>query len=160
MNAFGTTLVSPFAGAAVRVLRTELGVEASAQAQRVESAPIRGSEVLVLVGVTGDVRGQFVLSMSAQTAMGVVGVMMGESVSELDEMGQSAVAELGNMIAGLATVELEQLGVQANITPPSLVTGRGAELSVRGACLVAVPLTTSLGEIMVHVALSEGEVTA
>ncbi|HYF76242.1 MAG TPA: chemotaxis protein CheX [Symbiobacteriaceae bacterium] len=147
-------LADPFVTAAVRVLTLELGSEVAQHDRSAEEAPLAGSDVTVMIGITGGVKGLMALSMSTETAGAIAGFMMGGPAAQLDEMGKSAVAELGNMIAGLATVELEQEGYPSNITPPSVVTGKETEISTGvGVGRVVAPLTTTFGHIAIHVAL-------
>lgn len=147
-------LANPFVSAAVRVLMAELGSEVAEQERRAEDAPLTGGDVTIMVGITGGVKGLMALAMSNETAGAIAGVMMGEPVAQLDEMSKSAVAELGNMIAGLASVELEQEGYPSNITPPSVVTGKETAISTTpGVGRVVVPLATSFGDIAIHVSL-------
>ena len=148
-------LADPFVAAAMQVLDTELGGEMSRKASVARQAGALGADVAVLVGVTGGVRGVIALTMPTETALAIAGIMMGEPVPALDEISRSAVAELGNMVAGLATVKLEQVGYVSNITPPSLVTGHNTEISTVGTERVVTVLVTSFGELSVHVALKE-----
>lgn len=149
-------LADPFVAAAVRVLTVELGSEVQRHNQSVEAEPLRGGEVTVMVGVTGSLKGLVALVMPLTTAAAVAGAMMGEAITELDDMAKSAVAELGNMMAGLATVQLEGYGYNSNITPPSIVTGKDAVISTHiGAKRIVVPLSTTFGGIAVHVMLTK-----
>ncbi|MDF2627645.1 MAG: cheX1 [Symbiobacteriaceae bacterium] len=149
-----TNLADPFVSAAVRILTAELGSEVARQERRNEDEPILGGDVTIMVGITGDVKGLVALAMSMETAGAIAGAMMGGPGAELDEIGKSCVAELGNMIAGMATVELEQEGYPSNITPPSVVTGRSMTISTGvGGGRVVFPLTTSFGHIALHVSL-------
>lgn len=150
----GSTFAEAFVMATVQVLKTELGSQVERSASMESSLASRG-DISVLVGVTGGLRGTMVLSMSQEAARLVIGAMIGEPAGEMDEMGKSAVAELGNMIAGLATVQLEQRGFQSDITPPSVVTGQNTAISTSGTEAVVVPLSTSFGLISLHVALKE-----
>ena len=43
-------------------------------------------------------------------AIGIFSAMMGEPVTELDDLGRSAIGELGNMITGQAAIMLEEAG--------------------------------------------------
>lgn len=146
-------LADPFVTAAVRILTAELGSEVAEHERSAENAPLLGSDVTIMIGITGGVKGLLALAMSNETAGAIAGFMMGEPVAQLDEMGKSAVAELGNMIAGLATVELEKVGYASNITPPSVVTGKETEISTGAGGRVVVPLSTGFGHIAIHVAL-------
>lgn len=148
-------LAEPFVAAAVQVLQSELGGEIARDGLVAVGAGALSGDVAVLVGVTGGLKGMIALSMPNETALAIAGTMMGEPVTVLDEISRSAVAELGNMVAGLATIRLEQMGYDSNITPPSVVTGQNTEISTAGFERVMMVLATSFGALSIHVALKE-----
>lgn len=89
-----------------------------------------GSDVNVLIGLSGGLRGSVVLGLSEAAALDVVGRMMGGmSIVELDEMGKSALSELGNMLFGTALGHLEA-AVPIELSPPTLITGRHLRLLI------------------------------
>lgn len=150
----------PLVAAAVEILQSAVGTGVLRGDIRSEEAPLCSDGVTTLIGVVGTMTGLFAMVMAEETARGVVGSMIGEPVTELDELGISAIAELANMIAGRATVNLEGLGYSANITPPSVLTEAGRELPFGSQPRMVAPLDTSLGVVTFHLALREDEETA
>ncbi len=146
-------LAEAFSAAAIHVLQEMLGTEVTVGEQRVESAALRAEDVTVLVGLTGEVSGLSLLTMPSATAFAVAGAMMGETVTELDDIARSAVAELGNMVSGAATIRLEEHGVSSNITPPSVLQGTSPEISTPHLERAVIPLRTGLGDITLHVSI-------
>lgn len=110
-------------------------------------------EVTVYVALVGTTRGMTLLGMATNTARQIAGAMIGEPQAELNEMGLSALAELGNLIAGGATVELERLGLQTDITPPTIMIGQKARLSTLALPRFVIPLNSPFGELHLHVAV-------
>jgi chemotaxis protein CheX len=110
-------------------------------------------EVTVYVALVGQARGLTLLGMSTLTARQIAGAMIGEPQIELNEMGLSALAELGNLIAGGATIELEKLGVQTDITPPTIMIGQRARLSTLALPRFVIPLDSPFGPLHLHVAV-------
>ena len=145
-------LINPFLVGALQVLE-EFGISARRGELRLEESPLRADEVTVLIGIGGQVRGIVMLSMSSSLALWIAGRMMGEPVEELDELAKSAVAELGNIINGRAAMGLEKLGRQINISPPSVITGVGTEISTVNVQRLVVPLETERGALAMHVAI-------
>lgn len=148
-----TELTEAFAEAAVHVLQEMLGTTVERGEQRVETEVLHVEDVTVMVGLTGEVSGLCLLTMPKQTAYAAVGAMMGEAVTELDEIGRSAVAELGNMIAGAATIKLEERGISSNITPPSVLQGTSSEIATPHLERSVVPLVTGFGAMTVHISI-------
>ncbi|BDG60309.1 chemotaxis protein CheX [Caldinitratiruptor microaerophilus] len=118
-------------------------------------SPLVSHEVSVLIGMTGRQGGVVVLyGMSGTTAKGLVSVMMGGPVQARDALVQSAVGEIGNMIAGRAAMELAKRGRDVNITPPLIVVGE-KRISRSNVRRLVIPFTTSSGDILIHLALAE-----
>jgi chemotaxis protein CheX len=81
--------------------------------------------------------------------------MMGQVFKEFDNLAQSGVAEMGNVITGRATVKLYEGGFSAMISPPTLIQGRDVTISTLDFARIIVPLVTEAGEIVIHLALRE-----
>ena len=80
--------------------------------------------VTVIIGMTKDVRGSAAYNMSEATAMTIASTMMGGMpVNQFDELPQSAISELVNMVTANSAIRFEQMGMQVDISPPSLVVG-------------------------------------
>jgi chemotaxis protein CheX len=146
-------VAQPFLLAARGVLEQELGGEVSRGKVRVERGEFAVGEVTAVVGVTGALSGAVMYRMSEQTALAIVGRMMGQQFTELDALARSGVGELGNVITGRAGVLLEKGGISADIAPPMLIVGRGGQLSSLEIPRLVVPLDTSAGEIDLQIAL-------
>jgi chemotaxis protein CheX len=146
-------IINPFIQAATEVLETELGAEALRGALHVRKSACTTNEVTTLVGVTGQVSGIVLYSMSLATAIGLVSRMMGQEFTEFDALAQSGIGELGNVITGRAGVLLSQAGYQSNITPPALVIGEGTMITTLDLNRLVFPLETDVGPLEVQVVL-------
>ena len=59
------------------------------------------------IGVSGRLEGNVLYGFSGESAQSIVGVMLGEPVSTVnDELALSAIGEIGNMITGNAAARL------------------------------------------------------
>lgn len=147
--------VNPFVTSAFQVLQAETRFDVTKGTVSLEESPLVSDEVTVLIGVVGRAQGLVLYGMSEKTAKAIVSAMTGENVAVFDQMAESAVAELGNVITGLASGELEKAGYTCKIAPPSVVIGKGTSISTLSIKRLVVPLNTKLGEIQVHIALRE-----
>lgn len=147
--------VNPFVMSAFQVLQTETRTAVTQGAVSLAESPLVSDEVTVLIGVVGRAQGLVLYGMSENTAKAIVSAMTGENVQVFDSMAESAVAELGNVITGLASGELERAGYPCKIAPPSVVAGKGTSISTLSIKRLVIPLETKLGSITVHVALRE-----
>ena len=119
--------------------------------------PYDSGNVALIVGITGILTGQVIISMADDTAKKVAArMLMEESVDELDEYAQSALGEIANMITANATIGLSDAGYDCDITPPSVITGKGIEISCQVQIrTVVIPLKTSMGDIEVNLGVIE-----
>ena len=145
--------VNPFIQAATEVLESELGGEAQRGALRLQKSAFTTDEVTALVGVTGKVSGMVMYSMSQATALGIVSRVMGREFDDFDDLAQSGIGELGNVITGRAGVLLSQAGFPSNITPPALVVGKGTMVTTLDLNRLVFPLETDVGSLEVQIVL-------
>lgn len=146
-------VVNQYVEAASEVLAKESGEAVQRGGLRLEANPYTTDDVTAVVGISGDLAGSLYLSMSGATALRLVGRMLGQAISTLDELVQSGIAELANVIAGSAGVALAQDGVTTTISPPLTLVGAGGRLSSVEIQRLVVTLTSACGEVHVHVAL-------
>ena len=149
-------VVNAYVNAAAEVLAKETGRPVERLPLALRQNPYTTEDVTAVVGISGGLAGSFFLSMGRGTALGLVGAILGQPLAELDELVQSGVAELANVVAGRAGVALAEVGVTTTITPPLLLVGAGAQLSALEAQRLVVPLETGHGRIHVHLALRDG----
>jgi len=81
-------------------------------------------------------------------------MMGGFQIDQLDEMSQSAISELGNMISGNATTLLYNQGVKVDITPPRLVLARQAAGFQPKRALTIPLMIGDLGELDIQVIIA------
>lgn len=152
-------LVNPFLAAAVKALARETGAPVGRGELTVLDTPLLTEDVAVLIGVVGNPRGLVTYGMSADTGCRLVGFMIGNqlptAVSSLDSLAISGLAELGNVITGLATVQLEAYGYQCDIVPPTVLVGKGTYISTLNIRRLSIGLQTAAGPLSVCVALRE-----
>lgn len=147
-------LVNRFIQSAQNVLQAETGEPVKIGQVSAQRVPYRSHDVTVLVGVAGSTRGVVLLGLSQDTAKALVSRLMGQDVEELDELAQSGVAEMGNVIAGAAVTSLCEDGHSCRVTPPILIMGSGTTISTLTIGRLVVPLSTSFGVIEMQLALT------
>lgn len=148
-------LIGPFVDAAARVIQQECGEAVSrGQLHRVRS-PQTNNEVSALIAITGGVAGLVIYSMTEDAALAFASKMIGEPLRELDALGQSAIAELANMITGQAGIALERNGFPSDMSPPVLLLGKGSSIATLNLTRLVVPLVVSFGEFTIDIAIKE-----
>jgi len=77
--------------------------------------------VAINVGLTNHVSGNVVFNMTENSAKGLSSVMMmGASVTQLDDLAQSAICEMVNMVTSNAATALSKDGIAIKFEPPAL----------------------------------------
>lgn len=108
--------------------------------------------VWVQIGLTGQMTGDIVFGFSETVALKIISAMMGGFVlTEIDDMGRSAISELGNMISGNASTMLYNQGVHVDITPPRVVDM--SHLESRRALTVPL-IMEGIGEMEIQVLIA------
>ncbi|MBU7007839.1 chemotaxis protein CheX [Phosphitispora fastidiosa] len=149
--------VSPFVTATIKVLETETGRSVPVEKGQltIEASSHTCQDVTVLIGVIGAVQGIVMYGMSERTAKNIVSALLNERVVVFNEMVESAVAEMGNVITGIASSELEKAGYSSTLAPPTVISGRGVIISTINIKRIQIPLITEFGGIEVGIALRE-----
>lgn len=147
--------MNPFVEAAAEVLEKEVGAKVERGTLSLQKSAMTSDEITVLLSLVGQVQGVVLYGLSIHTALQLVSKMMGQEFTEFDNLAQSGVAELGNVITGRATVKLSKEGFSSEISPPTLVQGEGIQISTLDFPRVVVQLKTEMGDITVHLALRE-----
>ncbi len=147
--------LNPFVDAANEVLKAEVNVHVNRGNLTMQKSAMTASDITVLITLVGQIQGVVLYGLSTTTALGVVSRMMGQEFKEFDNLAQSGVAELGNVITGRATIKLSQAGYEATISPPTVIEGRNIKISTLDFSRIIVPLSTETGDILIHLALRE-----
>jgi chemotaxis protein CheX len=85
---------------------------------------IDASGVIGIVGIIGELTGNVFFAMDEDCAKKIASYMMGGmEVTEFDELTQSAISELSNMLAANAGIGLSEMGKNVDISTPTLMNG-------------------------------------
>ncbi|HBY20036.1 MAG: chemotaxis protein CheC [Clostridiales bacterium GWE2_32_10] len=133
--------INPFIEAAQSVLKDMCQQDLKIGKIYLKASPYASSEVVVNIGVTGDIKGQVLFSISKDVACSIASKMMGGmEVKELDELSKSAVQELTNMILGSTATIFYNRGISIDITPPCLLIAQDIKISISDMKIISIPL--------------------
>ena len=138
--------INPFISAAQSVMKDLCQIETQMGKPYITKTIFEGDKFVILVGITGQLTGQVIFSMSDATACDIAShMMMGMPVPELNDMATSAISELSNMVLGNAATIFSTKDVLIDITPPSVLMGTNMEITVSDSKTICVPLTYDNG---------------
>jgi len=150
--------LNPFVDAAHEILSMETGINMERGQLDLEKNAYVTEDITVIISLVGAVEGNVLYSMSKTTALALVSSIMGQTITVMDALSQSGIAELGNVITGRASIKLADAGYQANISPPTLLIGQGATIYTLDISRVVVPMFTDELSLRIHLALREGRI--
>ena len=77
-------------------------------------------DIVIAIGITGDLDGKVVYHFPKETSLKMVSIMSGMEVEAVDEFVTSAISEIANIISGNVMTLLEGANVRCDILPPTL----------------------------------------
>lgn len=147
--------MNPFVDAATEVIKAEIGTDVKRGTLSLQKSAMTCDDITVLISLVGQVNGVVLYGMSIDTGLAIVSKITDQEFTEFNHLAQSGVAEMGNVISGRATIKLSEAGYNSNISPPTMIIGRGVHISTLDFSRIMVPIETGFGEILVHLAIRE-----
>ena len=121
----------------------------------VGSKDIVASGVVIVLGIIGEIKGNIVYVINVENAKKIASVMMmGMPVTELNEIAQSAISELTNMLTANAATLFSGMGVIVDISTPTLLYGES--LSIKMTSEKVLKIIMEVDNITVEVYISFG----
>jgi len=144
-------MINPFISAAQSVLKDMAQMSTKMGSPYLKSPEYEGDMITIIIGITGEMKGQVILSLKKEVACQIASqMMMGMPVPELNDMAKSAVSELSNMILGNAATIFSTKGISVDITPPNVVMGSNLSFTVSDAKTICVPLNAEDGVTLIE----------
>lgn len=133
--------INPFVEASTSVLQMIANTEVKIGKLNLKDSPFISSNVAIIIGVTGEMKGQVIFSLSNEDACKIASIMMGGMpVPELDEISKSAIGEVGNMIMGNTATIFASKQIAIDITPPTIMIGKDIQISTSKMKVISIPL--------------------
>lgn len=115
--------INPFLVAATKILKDMVFIDSKVGKPHLTDCRFGSDSVIIVIGVTGEMRGQVLIEMNINVACDIASKMCMMPVTQMDELSKSAIGELGNMIMGNAATIFSTKGIGIDITPPVLAMG-------------------------------------
>ncbi|MCM3700490.1 chemotaxis protein CheX [Paenibacillus macerans] len=148
-------VINPFLESARSVIEQVVQISPSTGSMGVKDVIPVQDHIWIQIGMTGHFSGMVVFGLQENVALRIVSAMMGGFVlTEMDEMGQSAISELGNMISGNASTLLSNQGFAVDITPPQVIKTETASGFLPRKALCIPLLMDGIGELDIQVMIS------
>ncbi len=115
--------VNPFLIAATTILKQACQIDAKIGKPSLEGTKGKSNTIAISISVVGEMQGQAMIAFENEIACDIASKMCMMPITEMDELSQSAICELGNMIMGNAATLFSTQGTMIDITPPILIKG-------------------------------------
>ncbi|MDA0768620.1 MAG: chemotaxis protein CheX [Chloroflexi bacterium] len=112
-------------------------------------------DLTAILGVSGQLQGNVLYGFAGGTGLAVASAMIGETVTELDDMSMSALGELANMITGNAATQLSSKGYECDISPPLIIEPSGSRISTLQGVQILTSFKSQYGELYIRICLNE-----
>ena len=141
--------VNPFIISVCKVMKDmcALNLKIGTASVRKEAFPANNS--LIKLGLVGQLTGEVLLNLEQKTALGIVSKMMMTPVDTIDAIGESAISELGNMVAGNAATVFANNNILIDITPPSYFLGSAYPAGSNQ--MFSIPFSSEIGNLTIDV---------
>lgn len=149
-------VINPFLESACSVIEQVIQVSPSTGSLGVKDVMPIQDHIWIQINMTGYFSGMVMFGLKETVALRIVSAMMGGFViTEMDEMGQSAISELGNMISGNASTILSNQGYAVDITPPRVIKSEQGTGGMTPRKALCIPLhMDGIGELDIQVMIS------
>ncbi len=145
-----------FVSSAKEVLAEIVNTRVAADVTLLEKDTIHSLGVVILIVLTGQLRGRILIDMSKETAVGIAELMTGEVIKRFNDTVQDAVIEIGNLIAGrFITVMRNTMVTDIEMNLPILFAGEEMRILDTHTETMAVSLETQFGNVDINVAVME-----
>ncbi len=147
--------INPFLESARIVIEQVVNIRPATGQLGIKDVKFVDDYIWIQIGMSGQMTGDIVFGLSEDVALRLISAMMGGfQISELDEIGKSAISELGNMISGNASTMLFNQGVKVDITPPKVMMSAQAAGFTPKKALTIPLIMEGIGELDIQVLIA------
>jgi len=119
--------INPFILATQTVFKTMLGIAVTMSKPMLKHERAASGDVTGIMGLVGDKKGTFSVSLNDTGALFIVKTLFGDEVSGITPEVVDAIGELTNIISGQARKEFEKGGLNLKAAIPMVVVGKNVE---------------------------------
>ncbi len=150
--------INPFLASTKNVLETMCQTSVTAKKPELKNNTTTYGEVTGIIGMTSDrVAGCMIVSFGEACILQIVAnMLMEDAKSKIDDEVTDAVGELTNMICGGAKAQLAKLDLKFDLATPTMVVGKGVEISYYSdAPTIVIPFETEGGNFVIEANLAD-----
>jgi chemotaxis protein CheX len=121
----------------------------------VKGQELTNTGVNIVVGMVGAIKGNVVYSINFESAKKIASMMIGMPVDELDDMANSALSELANMLTANAATSFYNSGIQMEISTPTLLYGTNITIKMSSSQVLCIELSADGNVMEINIAFEK-----
>jgi chemotaxis protein CheX len=146
--------INPFINSFFNIMPQIGFKEVKKQGISVKGKSVKSLGLMMILGIVGDIKGNIIYSLDIESAKQIASVMMmGMPVTELDDMAQSALSELSNMLTANASISFSESGTNINISTPTLMYGSDFQANMNTDKVLCVSILVDNIPIEINISL-------
>jgi chemotaxis protein CheX len=143
--------INPFLIAIQNVFKTMIDIPITLGKPLIKKGKAADHEVSGIIGLSGEVTGSVVISLSEKVALRLASAMLHEEITEIEGDGTDAIGEIANMIAGNAKAKFPT--DKTTLSVPNVIIGKHKVSYPSGIPIISIPCETESGNVVVDIAL-------
>lgn len=150
-------LINPFLHSIIKVLATMAMTDASPGRPQIKEDDLSRGDVTGIIALSSkDTIGSFAISFPKPVILDITQKMLGERLEDIDETVVDLVGELTNMMSGGAKSLFAEMGMNFDLTIPSILSGENHKVTHHAVGpKIIMPFATEMGEFYVEVCFEE-----
>lgn len=122
----------------------------------VKDKEIFGTGVIIILGIVGDIKGNVAYMLETEAAIKIASaMMMGMPVEDFDDLAQSALSELTNMLTANAATAFSNFGVRVDISTPTMLQGADVSVKMSAGKILCIPFVVDDIPIDINIAFED-----
>ncbi len=145
--------INPFIESVYELFSTMLGSKVERGQIGISTGANNPRDIMAIIGLSGPARGSVALSFPTQTALNMVGKLLGIETRIIDETVSDGVAEIVNIVAGNAKAKMtKDGGTPIDLSLPTVLRGNDFRVDHPSQSVwLEVPFTSDLGAFCLRV---------
>lgn len=150
-------LINPFLHSITKVLATMAMTDARPGTPQIKEDDISWGDVTGIIALSSkDTIGSFAISFPKSVILDITQKMLGERLEDIDDTVVDLVGELTNMMSGGAKRLFAEVGIDFDLTVPSILSGENHKVAHQAVGpKIIMPFATETGEFYVEVCFEE-----
>lgn len=114
--------------------------------------------VVIIIGLIGDIKGNIIYTLNIENAKKIASIMMmGMPIENFDDLAQSAISELVNMLTANVATNFSSDNITVDISTPTLIHGNFTANATCGK-IVCLPIKVNDIDIEVNISLEKNTI--